>query len=57
MKRSSGLLRDEVAGGGTRLLALQSIFTLVLLLMASLVGGFYLLETELEYKKISSVIG
>ena len=45
------MLRDEVSGGVTRLIGLQLIFTLILLLVVALAGGYYALKTELDYKK------
>jgi len=45
------MLRDEVSGGVTRLIGLQLIFTLILLAIVTLAGGFYAVKTELDYKK------
>lgn len=45
------MLRDEVSGGVTRLIAWQLIVTLSLLVIVALAGGYYLLKTELDYKK------
>jgi len=44
-------LRDEVTSGVSRLIVMQLILTLVLLMVVSVAGGYYLLQTELDYKK------
>lgn len=51
MKQSGTLLRDEVTGGVSRLIGVQLLFTLVILVVVTIGGGYYLLETELNYKK------
>lgn len=51
MKRGSGLFREEITDGVTRLIAAQWLFTLFILLVATVAGGYYLLQTELNYKK------
>lgn len=51
MKVGTQMLRDEVSGGVTRLIGLQLLLTLVLLATVTLVGGYFFIKTELEYKK------